>query len=112
MAKQNGSNPNGLNSVRSAALKQIERSERNFKLAFWSAVLVEGIFFVAFFWLADFKKDTTHLLLLLSTVASYTILVLGLIALGAHMSRNIQLVLRAIELLDEQAERPDGGAKS
>ena len=94
---------NHLNGVRSAALGRIARSERNFKLAFFAAIAIEGLFFVAFFWIGNLK-DRGQVLLLLSTVATYTILAFGLLALGAHVSRNTQLILRAIELLDERAE--------
>ena len=94
---------NHLNGVRSAALDRIARSERNFKLAFFAAIAIEGLFFVAFFWIGNLK-DRGQVLLLLSTVATYTILAFGLLALGAHVSRNTQLILRAIELLDERAE--------
>jgi len=92
-----------LNGVRSAALDRIAKSERNFKLSFYAAVLTEGLFLVTFLWFGNLK-DRGHALLLLSTIASYTILVFGLIALGAHVSRNTQLVLRAIELLDDKSK--------
>ena len=75
-----------LDSVRVAALKRIDRSERNFKLAFYGAGLVE-IAFVASF-----------LLLLISTVSCYSIVVLGLVALGAYINRGIARLLKALEL--------------
>ena len=90
-----------LNGVRSEALNRMERSERNFKIAFYSAVVIEGLFLVAFLLKANLK-DPLHALLLLSTVASYTIIIFGLLALGAHVSRNTQTVLRAIELLEQR----------
>ncbi|HKC86359.1 MAG TPA: hypothetical protein VKG02_10315 [Blastocatellia bacterium] len=90
-----------LNGVRSEALNRMERSERNFKIAFYSAVVIEGLFLVAFLLKANLK-DPLHSLLLLSTVASYTIIIFGLLALGAHVSRNTQTVLRAIELLEQR----------
>lgn len=94
-----------LKNVRSAVLGRIERSERNYKLAFYSALAVEGLFFVAFFLLADFS-NRLHVLVLLAAVAVYLILGLGLFALGAHVSRNTQIVLKAIELLeDDKKER-------
>jgi len=91
-----------LNRVRSEALNRMERSERHFKIAFFGAVAFEGLFLVAFLLKANLK-DPLHLLLLISTVASYTIIILGLIALGAHVSRNTQTVLRAIELLERKS---------
>lgn|SRR5690554_5110007 len=92
-----------LNSVRGAVLDRIERSERNYKLAFFGAMAAEGLFFVAFFLLADLS-NRLHVLLLLAAVAVYLILGLGLLALGAHVSRNTQLILKAIELLDKERD--------
>jgi hypothetical protein len=39
-----------------------------------------------------------HLLLLISTVSCYSIVVLGLVALGAHINRGIARVLKGLEL--------------
>jgi hypothetical protein len=87
-----------LDSVRAAALARVERSERNFKLAFIGAAIVESLFIVTFLLLADFS-NRVHVLLLISTVSCYTIVVLGLVALGAHVNRGIARVLKAVELL-------------
>jgi len=87
-----------LDEVRANALASVDRSERNFKLAFLCAVMVEVLFFVAFLLLADFS-NRVHLLLLISTVSGYSIVVFGLIALGAHMNRCVLRVLKALELL-------------
>jgi hypothetical protein len=86
-----------LDAVRSGVLAQIERNERNFRLAFLAAVAWEGLFILAFILVADFS-NRMHLLLLLATIGSYSIVVLGLVALGAHMNRGVLRVLRAIEL--------------
>jgi len=87
-----------LDSVRAAALARIDRSERNFKLAFIGAAIVESLFMVTFLLLADFS-NRVHVLLLISTVSCYTIVVLGLVALGAHVNRGIARVRKAVELL-------------
>ena len=87
-----------LDAVRAAALARIDRSERNFKLAFFGAVFVESAFVLSFLLLADFS-NRLHVLLLISTVSCYTIVVLGLVALGAHVNRSIARVLKAVELL-------------
>ena len=87
-----------LDAVRGEALARVERGERNFKLAFFAAVLFEGLFLAAFLLAADLS-NRTHVLLLLATVGGYTVIVLGLVALGAHVSRNVARVLKAIELL-------------
>ena len=86
-----------LDEVRSAALARIDRSERNFKLAFIGAAIVESLFMATFLLLADFS-NRVHVLLLISTVSCYTIVVLGLVALGAHVNRGIARVLKAVEL--------------
>ena len=86
-----------LDAVRAAALARIDRSERNFKLAFIGAGIVETAFIVGFLLLADLS-NRLHLLLLVSTVSCYSIVVLGLFALGAHINRGIARVLKAVEL--------------
>ena len=89
-----------LDEVRAAALARVERSERNFKLAFFGALVVETAFIVSFILLADLS-NRLHLLLLISTVSCYSIVVLGLFALGAHFNRGIARVLKAVELIKE-----------
>jgi hypothetical protein len=90
--------PVKLDEVRAAALGRINRSERNFKLAFFAAAVVEMLFVVSFLLLADLS-NRVHLLLLISTVSCYSIVVLGLFALGAHINRSALRVLTAIETL-------------
>src|SRR5687768_11683567 len=89
-----------VNGVRMTALDRIERSERHSKMAVAAAFVVEASFLVGFFLLADLS-NRTHVLLLLTTVAVYTILALGLLVLGSHVSRNTLRVLHALELLDK-----------
>ena len=86
-----------LDNVRTAALARIDRSERNFKLAFFAAAVIESAFIVSFLVLADFS-NRLHLLLLISTVSCYSIIVLGLVALGAHINRGIARVLKGLEI--------------
>ena len=85
-----------LDEIRAAALTRINRSERNFKLSFLGAAAVESVFIVVFILLADLS-NRMHVLLLISTVSSYTIIVLGLVALGAYVNRSVLRVLTAIE---------------
>ena len=92
-----------LDNIRGAALDRMERSERHYRMAFYGAVAVETLFILGFILLADFG-NRLHLLLLIATIATYTIVALGLLALGAHVSRNTQLLLRAIELLDRRVD--------
>lgn len=90
-----------LDRVRAAALARIDRTERNFKLAFFSAALLEGAFIVSFLFLADLS-DRLHLLLLIATVGCYSIIVLGLVALGEYINRGLARVLKAVELGPER----------
>ena len=87
-----------LDGVRAAAMARIDRSERNFRLAFIGAGIVESAFIVSFLLLADLS-NRLHLLLLISTVSGDSIVVLGLMALGAHINRCVARVLKAVELL-------------
>jgi len=89
-----------LDEVRAAALARIDRSERTFKLAFFAAAVIEFAFLIGFVLLADLS-NRLHLLLLISTVSCYTIVVVGLFALGAHVNRGVARVLKAVELLKE-----------
>ena len=92
---------NHIDGVRGAALERIERSERLYKVAFYGAALVEALFLPGYLLLADLS-NRMHLLLLLSTISVYTIVALGLLALGSHINRNTLRTLRAIELLGSQ----------
>jgi Kef-type K+ transport system membrane component KefB len=92
---------NTMDGVRGAALDRIDKSERNYKIAFFGAAVVETLFVVSFLLLADLS-NRMHVLLLLSTVAVYTIIAFGLIALGSYTNRNTLRVLKAIELLENQ----------
>lgn len=85
-----------LDEIRSDVLARMDRAERNYKLAFAAAVVLEGMFLMAFLFLADFR-NRTHVLLLLGTVMTYSIIAIGLVALGAHVNRGILRVLQAIE---------------
>ncbi|HKR21799.1 MAG TPA: hypothetical protein VJS17_04350 [Pyrinomonadaceae bacterium] len=93
-------NPVKLDEIRAAALARVDRSERNFKLAFFGAAIVEMAFIVTFLLLADLS-NRLHVLLLISTVSCYSIVVLGLVALGAHINRGVARLLKAIELFKD-----------
>jgi hypothetical protein len=90
-----------LDQVRHAALDRIEKSERHFKVALVAAAIVEGLFLVTFL-LAMERGNRTHLLLLVGTVGSYTVIVLGLIVLGTYVNQSTARILKAIELMREK----------
>lgn len=97
-----------LERVQSAALQRIEQHERTTRAIVAGAAAFEALFLLAYVLLADFS-NRLHLLLLIATVGSYTVIVLSLFVLGTHVSRNAQRVLRALELLDGAGRRSSTG---
>jgi hypothetical protein len=93
-----------INRIRKTALERIERNERNYKLAFFGAALFETLFIATFLLLMD-RFNRMHTLLLIATVANYTILALGLVALGAHFNRISLRILKAIETLETRSTK-------
>lgn len=89
-----------IDQIRSNTLKQIERTERHYKLAFVAAALLELAFFASFLMLADLS-NRSHLLLFVAAVAIYAILAVGLIALGIHINRSTLRVIKAIEVFNK-----------
>lgn len=87
-----------LDAIRRNTLERIDRAERHYKLAFFGAALIEAAFLAGFLLLADLSQRL-HLLLFLSTIATYTIIVVGLVALGAWDRRNTLLVLKGLEAI-------------
>lgn len=85
------------NNATAEALERIDRAERRYKLAFLAAAAVESVMLIIYLALADFS-NRTHVLVLVAMVATYTIVGVGLVALGAHVNRNTLRILRAIQL--------------
>lgn len=90
-----------LDNIRETTLKRIEQTERNYKLMFVGAAVIEAFFLGAFLLLANFS-DRLHLLLLISSITIYTILGFGLIALGLHVNRNALRIINAIESIEKK----------
>ena len=91
-----------------AALDRIDRAERRYKQAFLAAVAVEAAALPVYVALADFT-NRTHVLLLIASVATYTIIAIGLVALGAHVNRNTLRILRAVEFAADGRTRGEAG---
>jgi hypothetical protein len=85
-----------LDKMRKGALERIERGERNFKAAFFFAALLEACFLAGFLLLADLH-NRLHLLLLISTMAVYSIVGMGLVALGSYVKKQTHLILQALD---------------
>ena len=83
--------------LRANALKQMDTARRNFLAAFYGAVIFEGLFTLGILWFADWKNPL-HMLILCCTGVIYMPVILGLVALGAHVNR---VVLRVLTRLDE-----------
>ena len=81
--------------IRLKTMETIERQERLYRWCFVGGAVMELLFFVLFFRLMNLH-DKLHVLLFIATVSSYTIIVMGLLALGALSNRNAQRILRAI----------------
>ncbi len=92
-----------LNGIRRAALAHFEKSERAYRYWIVAAGIIEGACLVAFILLADFG-NRLHLLLLLTAGLVYGTLAMGLFALGAFTQSWCRRLLKAIELLDVQAD--------
>ena len=87
--------------IRRAALDAIDKHERAYRLAFFAGAVIEALFFGLFFMLMNIH-DRLHVLLLIATVSSYSIIVMGLVAIGSLSNRNAQRILRAIAHNAEQ----------
>ncbi|HVR38165.1 MAG TPA: hypothetical protein VMU84_03660 [Thermoanaerobaculia bacterium] len=85
-----------LEKLRANALAKMDVAERWFKASIFGALLFEGIFTAGIIYFAD-VRDHTHMLICCVAGLIYMPIVLGLVALGAHVNRGILRVLTAIE---------------
>ena len=88
---------NDLERIRANALAKIDRAQMWFRLSLWGALIFEGLFTIGILYFADFKNQL-HLLILCCTGVIYMPVILGLLALGAHVNR---CTLRILARLDE-----------
>jgi hypothetical protein len=95
------SDTTNIDGIRSATLNQIERAKRNQTLALCAAAVFEAWFLLALMLTMDFSNKL-HLLLLISTVGGYTVVVFGLVVLGAWVNRVMLRQLKAIELMKDE----------
>ena len=87
---------NALEEARANALKQMDNARRNFFAAFYGAVIFEGLFTLGILYFVDWR-DPLHMLIVCCTGVIYMPVILGLVALGAHVNR---VVLRVLARLD------------
>ena len=84
-----------------SVLDRMEHHARTTKLAILGAAAVEGLLLVIALLKVNWA-DGTHVLLFIFSILGYTIVALGLIALGAHVSR---VGGRVVAALDDRGPR-------
>ncbi|HEU4561873.1 MAG TPA: hypothetical protein VFS20_28870 [Longimicrobium sp.] len=85
-----------LDAVRGSVLTRMERAERLTRMAIYAAGAVELALFAVAIYLVDWDNRLERLLFIFS-VLSYTIIALGLLALGGHVTRSVGRVLAAMD---------------
>ena len=88
-----------LDAIRGSVLARMERADRNMRLGIFGAVFVELLLFGAAFALVD-MSDRLERLIFVMSILSYTIILLGLAALGAHVTRSVGRVVAAMDHSD------------
>ena len=90
-------NRENLEGIRAEAMVRIERSERWFKAAFFGGAVFELVFIAALLVAADLSSRLDRLVVI-ATIGSYSLVLLGLVALGAYVNRAVLRVLKAVDL--------------
>ena len=91
---------NTLGEIRADALERIVRSERWFKVAFLGGAIFELAFLAALLLTADMSSRLDRLVVI-GAVGSYSLVLLGLVAVAAYLNRS---VLRVLQAIDARAE--------
>ena len=86
---------NNLDGIRTGVLDRMERAHRHMRLGIVGAAFTEVVLLAVAFTLVDWS-DRIERLLFIFSVLSYTIIALGLVALGAHVTRSVSRVLAAM----------------
>ena len=85
-----------LDEIREGVLNRMERQAQVFRLAIFAAATAEMLMLAIALWLMDWD-NRTHLLILVLSVLGYTVVVLGLVGLGAHVSRTARRMIAVLE---------------
>ena len=80
----------------SSVLAQMDRHAQRVRLTVLGAAMMEGLLMVFALLRIDWKNDT-QVLMFVFAVLGYTIIALGLVALGAHVSRVGARVVAALD---------------
>lgn len=84
-----------LDAIRANVLDRMERAERGVRLGILAAGVAELALFVVAFVMVDWSSRVERLMFVFAVI-SYTIIALGLVALGAHVSRSVGRVLAVL----------------
>ena len=90
--------PASVDDIREGGLRRMERQATMSRVAILGAVAIEALMLGLVLWLIDWR-DRTHVVMFVMGVLGYTIVVLGLAALGAHVSRCCNRVVAVIETI-------------
>ena len=87
-----------VDSIREGVLRRMERQANTVRLLIVAAAGVEALLLALALRIVDLENPT-HVLILVTSVLGYTIVVLGLAALGAHVSRACNRVVAVLETM-------------
>ena len=90
-------NTNRLEEIRADALRHADRAQRDVRLLFALAAIVEFAALGGFILLMNFR-DPLHRLLLVHALLIYGTLGVGLVTLGAYVRASALRILQAIDL--------------
>ena len=88
--------PKTVDNVREGVLHRLERQAAVVRTAMIGAAAVEALMLLAALRLIDWR-DRTQVLIFVMSILGYTIVVLGLVALGAHVSRVGSRIVAVLE---------------
>ena len=87
---------NNLDAIQAGVLDRMERADALVRWAIVAAAIIEGGLFAIALYLVDWSDPVQRLLFIFS-VLSYTIIAMGLVALGGHVTRSVARILAAME---------------
>jgi hypothetical protein len=89
---------NSVDAAREGVLRKMEHQASMIRFALVGAMGVEALMLLVALRLIDWH-DKTHILIFVTAILGYTIIALGLAALGAHVSRVSNRVVAVLETM-------------
>ena len=89
---------NSVDATRESVLRKMERQASTIRFALIGAMGVEALMLAVALQLINWH-DKTHILIFVTAILGYTIIVLGLAALGAHISRVGNRIVAVLETM-------------